>query len=226
MFFFKKTVFFLMLITLICSAQSNKPSDFIPKGYREFGRQLGDLNGDGKNDIVLIVKKIDKNRIVTNFSGQRVDRNRRGIIILFKSGRGYKLATKNYNCFSSENEEGGIYFPPELWIEIKKEKLYIEFLHGRYGYLQYIFRYRHSRFELIGYDASIDDGPVVKKFISINFLTKKKLTRINTNKNAKGGDERFKERWTRIKWNQPITLSEIKDFDKLDQEFQSLFYND
>ena len=173
MLLFQKTVFLLILTTFGCLAQSNKPSDFIPKGYKEVERYLGDLNGDGKNDIVLIIKKTDKNRIVTNFAGQKVDRNRRGIIILFKSDRGYKSASKNYNCLTSENEEGGIYFPPELWIEIKKGKLYIEFLHGRYGYWQYIFRYRHSRFELIGYDASIDRGPIVNKYISINFLTNK-----------------------------------------------------
>ncbi|WP_223162224.1 hypothetical protein [Nitratifractor salsuginis] len=222
---FPKLIFFLMFTALAWTSQT-KPGDFIPKGYREVERYKGDLNGDGRDDLVLIIKRIDKRNIVTDFAGQKVDRNRRGIIILFKSRNGYRLAARNTDCFSSENEEGGIYFPPELWIEIKKGKLYIEYLHGRYGYWQYVFRYHHSHFELIGYDASINHGPVVEKFISINFLTKKKLIRINTNKNAQGGDERFIERWSCIKWGQLITLSEIKDFDKLDWKFQKLFYED
>jgi len=82
---FPKTIFFLILTALAWPEQSGKPSDFIPQGYREIGRHSGDLNGDGRDDVVLIIKKNDPKQIVTNFTGQRVDRNRRGIIILFRS---------------------------------------------------------------------------------------------------------------------------------------------
>ena len=186
---------FFLLTILSCKAQDKEPSDFIPKGYTEFKKYSGDLNKDGLEDYVLIIKKTDSANVVMNRFDKKVDRNRRGIIVLFKNANGYELADKNLECFSSENEDGGVYFAPELWIEIKDNKLYIHYGHGRYGYWKYTFRFQKSNFELIGYDSSSNRGPVTNRETSINFLTKKKLTKENTNENAEGGDEIFKENW-------------------------------
>ncbi|EAP88358.1 hypothetical protein [Croceibacter atlanticus] len=207
---------FFLLTILSCKAQDKEPSDFIPKGYTEFKKYSGDLNKDGLEDYVLIIKKTDSANVVMNRFDKKVDRNRRGIIVLFKNANGYELADKNLECFSSENEDGGVYFAPELWIEIKDNKLYIHYGHGRYGYWKYTFRFQKSNFELIGYDSSSNRGPVTNRETSINFLTKKKLTKENTNENAEGGDEIFKENWYDIEIDNLIKLSEIKDFDELD----------
>ena len=207
---------FFLLTILSCKAQDKEPSDFIPKGYAEFKKYSGDLNKDGLEDYVLIIKKTDSANVVMNRFDKKVDRNRRGIIVLFKNANGYELADKNLECFSSENEDGGVYFAPELWIEIKDNKLYIHYGHGRYGYWKYTFRFQKSNFELIGYDSSSNRGPVTNRETSINFLTKKKLTKENTNENAEGGDEIFKENWNDIEIDNLIKLSEIKDFDELD----------
>ena len=207
----------LFLLTILsCKAQDKEPSDFIPKGYAEFKKYSGDLNKDGLEDCVLIIKKTDSTNVVMNRFDKKVDRNRRGIIVLFKNANGYELADKNLECFSSENEDGGVYFAPELWIEIKDNKLYIHYGHGRYGYWKYTFRFQKSNFELIGYDSSSNRGPVTNRETTINFLTKKKLTKENTNENAEGGDEIFKENWNDIEIDNLIKLSEIKDFDELD----------
>ncbi|WP_223034364.1 hypothetical protein [Hanstruepera marina] len=207
---------FFLLTILGCKAQDKEPSDFIPKGYAEFEKYFGDLNKDGLEDCVLIIKNTDTTNIVTNRFEKEVDRNRRGIVVLFKNEKGYELADKNYNCFSSENEDGGVYFPPELWIKIENEKLYIHYGHGRYGYWEFTFRYQNSNFELIGYDSSSNRGPITMTETSINFLIKRKLVKENTNENAEGGDEIFKETWNKIKIENLIKLSEIKDFDELD----------
>ena len=207
---------FFLLTILNCKAQDKEPSDFIPKGYTEFKKYSGDLNKDGLEDCVLIIKKTDSANVVMNRFDKKVDRNRRGIIVLFKNANGYELADKNLECFSSENEDGGVYFAPELWIEIKDNKLYIHYGHGRYGYWKYTFRFQKSNFELIGYDSSSNRGPVTNRETSINFLTKKKLIKENTNENAEGGDEIFKENWYDIEIDNLIKLSEIKDFDELD----------
>jgi hypothetical protein len=207
---------FLLLTVIGCKAQDKETSDFIPKGYVEFEKYFEDLNKDGQDDCVIVIKQTDTNNIVTNRFDKKVDRNRRGIIVLFKNGKGFELADKNYNCFSSENEDGGVYFPPDLWIEIKNEKLYVHYGHGRYGYWEYTFRFQNSNFELIGYDSSSNRGPVTSTETSINFLTKKKLIKENTNENAEGGDEIFKETWNNIEIENLIKLSEIKDFDELD----------
>ncbi len=208
----------IMLSTTIVFGQvvnSKDLSAFLPKGYLIFEKIKGDLNKDGLEDDVLIIKGTDKNQIVNDENLEKLDRNRRGIIILFNKKDHYDLALKNVNCFSSENEDGGVYFPPELSVEIKKGNLYINYSHGRYGYWKYTFRFQNADFEMIGYDNT-EGGVVVDSETSINFLSKKKQVKVNTNENAQGGDEVFKVTKESVKIDKLIKLSEIKDFDELD----------
>jgi hypothetical protein len=200
--------------------QGKEPSNFLPKGYVIFERVTGDLNEDGTEDCILIIKGTDTSKIVTDEYRGKLDRNRRGIIVLFNRKDHYELAVRNYDCFSSENEDGGVYFPPELFIQIVKGNLSIHYGHGRYGYWKYTFRFQNSDFELIGYDAS-EGGVVTDNETSINFLTKKKQEKVNTNENAQGGDEVFKETWKEINVNSLLKLSEVKDFDDLDMSSYS-----
>jgi len=207
--------FVLGIIT--CDAQNKTLSDFLPEGSVLFEKYNGGLNIEGKEVCIIITKKTNKDNIVMNDYDEKVDRNRRGIIVLFKNEDGYELADKNYDCFSSENEDGGAYYPPQLWIETEKGNLIIHYKHGRYGFWRYIFRYNKSDFELIGYDQSDNRGPVTERKTSINFITKRKQLKVNTNSNAyTDGDEIFKETWEKIEIKKLITLSEIKDFDELD----------
>lgn len=192
------------------------PEDFIPKGYVLFDQVFGDLNKDGVDDCVLLIKGTDKSQIVVDEIRGKVDVNRRGIVVLFNKNGQYELALKNETCFSSENEDGGVYFAPELSIEIKKGNLYINYGHGRYGYWNYNFRYQNSDFELIGYFESDHTMLVVNFEKSINFSTKKKQVKVNTNENAEQGEEIFEETWSNIVVEKPIKLSEIKDFDVLE----------
>lgn len=193
----------------------NEPSDFIPEGYKIFEKIKGDLNKDGVEDLVLVIKGTDKKEFVTDENRGILDRNRRGILILFKTKNSYELAVKNYDCFSSENEDGGVYFPPDLMISIEKGNLYINYGHGRYGYWEYTFRYKKSDFYLIGYDSSSHTGPIVDKEISINFLTNKKRIAVNANNDAESGEEVFNETWETINPYE-LKLSTIIDFDELD----------
>ena len=197
--------------------QIGKPiADFIPAGYKILHEIHGDLNKDGAEDCVVIIKGTNKENVITDEYRGKLDRNRRGIIVLFNANKDYILATKNYDCFSSENEDGGVYFPPDLEVSVEKGKLYVHYGHGRYGYWTYTFRHQKSDFELIGYDSSDNFGPVVNSETSINFLTKKKVTKTNTNENAESGDEVFEEKTEKIKVDKLIRLSEIKDFDELE----------
>lgn len=198
-------------------------ADFIPAGYvlyKEEGMAdiKGDLNGDSLEDVVFLIKGTDKTKFFDHEYRGKLDRNRRGIIILFNRGDGYELATKNYNCFSSENEEGGVYYAPELWLAVEKGNLKINYAHGRYGSWSYTFRHKNGDFEMIGYDSDYNRGPVPQTITSINLLTKKKLTRDNLNKDDDGENyvENFKDTWETIKVDRLLKLSEIKDFDELE----------
>lgn len=204
-------------------ADKQRITDFIPKGYKLFEKISGDLNKDGLDDCVLIIKATRKDGFERDYEGKLIDRNRRGIIILFTEKEGYKLASKNYNCFSSENEDGGNYFSPELWVEERKGNLYLRYCHGRYGYWEYCFRYQNSDFMLIGYEVSHDRGPVVLFKTSINFLTGIVYDDENINADKYDADsdddseidEVFKRTVVKLKKKPLMKLSEIEDFDEL-----------
>lgn len=213
------STFSLALISVIAFGQpvlKQNANDFIPQGFVLSGTSIGDLNKDGVDDKVLLIKGTDKGAFEKNEYGEMVDRNRRGIIILFKKDNQYQMVLKKLNCFSSENEDGGVYYAPELSLEINKGNLYIHYAHGRYGYWKYTFRYRNSDFYLIGYDSS-EGGEVVEKETSINFLSKKKQEKVNTNESAEGGDEEFRETWTNITVNKLLKLRDIKDFENFEE---------
>ena len=194
-----------------------KSGFLLPAGFVLFKEIHGDLNKDGLEDCVVIMKGTDKENFVVDEYRGKLDRNRRGIMILFNKGDDrYEVKAINLTCFSSENEDGGVYFPPELWVYIEKGNLYFHYGHGRYGYWKYTFRHKDNDFELIGYDSGNHRGPVIESEVSINFLTKKKLNRVNVNEDAEGGDEVFEETWSNIDVRELIKLSEINDFDDFD----------
>lgn len=198
------------------TADKKKPADFIPNGFVLFDEVEGDLNNDGRKDHVLIIKGTEKDKIVDDENRGKLDRNRRGIIILFKTeDNSYKKILENNNCFSSENEDGGVYYAPELEVSIDKNNLYVNYMHGRYGYWTYTFKFISNDFQLIGYDASYNRGPIVQNETSINFLTGKKQIKDNINKDEEDSEEVFKETWSNVDIQKSVTLSGIKDFDEL-----------
>lgn len=215
------TLLMLMLFSSITVAQddpnlADAPIDLIPKGYVLFEALKGDLNKDGQQDYVFIIKGTSKKYFEQDEYRGLVDRNRRGVLIFFKKNKEYQLVLQNMSCFTSENEDGGVYFPPELRPTINKGRLFFNYFHGRYGYWTYNFRYQKGEFELIGYDSSNNRGPVVEQVTSINFLSQKILKKENINYSDEGGDERFEETWKKFKQEKPILLKEITDFYNID----------
>lgn len=195
---------------------AKSPIDFVPVGYVVSEKIQGDLNKDNQADYVLIIKETKRSNFVKNKFGDEVDRNRRGILIAFKNENLYELVLENRDCFSSEHEDGGVYYSPELGIFIEKGNLRIHYFHGRYGFWAYKFRYQNSDFDLIGYDSSQNRGPVVERSVSINLATNKMRIRENINQNAEGGDEKFKDTWKKFTLSKSIKLREITDFDGLE----------
>lgn len=192
------------------------PLEFIPQGYELFSRCEGDLNKDGKPDVVLMIKGTEKSKWVDDEYRGRLDRNRRGLVILFKRDGGYELIAENDECFSSENEDGGVYYAPELSLEINKNTLVLHYAHGRYGYWQYIFRYQNNDFELIGYYGSSNRGPIVVNITDVNFSTRTCVYKDNINSDDDEAEEKFKVKTIKFKRKDLIKLSEITDFDELD----------
>ncbi|MFY0591201.1 hypothetical protein [Roseivirga sp.] len=209
-------VLFLSLLGCDAFKAQRELVSFIPDDYKIFEKVVGDLNADGINDSIYIVKKIGKDGMFTREDGEVLDRNRRGIMVFLSNGEKWKLAVKNLDCFSSENEYGGVYMPPELYVHVKEGLLNVHFGHGRYGYWMYSFKLDESNLNLIKYVLSNNYGPIVDKIESLDFLTKRKLIKTNINDQIKEGeDEVFEEKWSDFHQDEMITLSSIVDFEKL-----------
>ena len=189
---------------------------YLPASYTLFEAIQGDLNQDGLKDVVLIVKATDPKQWVTDEYRGKLDRNRRGVIVLLNAKGQYQKVVQNLSLFSSENEDGGVYFAPELVPSIEKGLLKLHYAHGRYGYWAYQFRLEGRDMRLIGYDSSDNFGPYVNSETSVNFLTAKKLVRENLNKDS-DSDPKFKEIWSKVSVA-PLYLSKIQDIDDLSLE--------
>jgi hypothetical protein len=138
------------------------------------------------------------------------------VIVLLNTKGHYQKVVQNLSLFSSENEDGGVYFAPELVPSIEKGLLKLHYAHGRYGYWAYQFRLEGRDMRLIGYDSSDNFGPYVNSETSVNFLTAKKLVRENLNKDS-DSDPKFKEIWSKVSVA-PMYLSKIQDIDDLSFE--------
>lgn len=132
---------------------------YLPASYTLFEAIQGDLNQDGLKDVVLIVKATDPKQWVTDEYRGKLDRNRRGVIVLLNAKGQYQKVVQNLSLFSSGNEDGGVYFAPELVPSIEKGLLKLHYAHGRYGYWAYQFRLEGHDMRLIGYDSSDNFGP-------------------------------------------------------------------
>ena len=218
---FRLVLMFVLLVSFDVLAHSQTDigkqdiTNFIPKGYKLFDKVYGDLNQDGATDCVLIIKAMRKDGFVKGDDGEVIDRNRRGIIILFNKQDRYEVALKNYDCFSSENEDGGVYDPPELSINIRRGKLYVDYNYGRYGFWSYCFRYQDSDFALIGFDRSENWGATVFTKKSINFLTGTEYIDKNINSKDPDGKKVFRRKVVKVARKPLYKLSKIKDFDDL-----------
>lgn len=211
----------LLLAQTALAKVGNVFEPFVPAGFVLQGQQCDwDFNQDKKADCVLLIKDSKADAWQTNTHGERVDRNRRGLIILLQADTGYQKVLENRAIFASENEEGGVYFAPELDITGKGKKLIVNYGHGRYGFWSYSFDYRKVNggpdFYLIGYDSSSHHGPYVQSTISINFLTHKIRYQKNMNSNWEDDAPKFKTTWRDFAKQPLIKLSDIKDIDNID----------
>ena len=213
-----KVFLITVLITSCGSAklQNKEPLYFIPENYVLYQKYDTDLNKDGIEDCILIIKNTKKEHVVVNRQDKTVDRNRRGIIVLFKKKNTYQLVDRNIDCFYSENEDGGVYYAPQLSVETDDGDIILNYEHGRYGSWNYRFRFINDSYKLIEYNGTSLFGPITRSETIINFLTKEKLFKENINEDDEGNDEIFKETKSIISIEQIIKLSEIKDFEDLD----------
>jgi uncharacterized protein (TIGR02145 family) len=197
----------------------------IPAGYQLYipdgsivgdipGEVHGDLNGDGLEDCVLLIRSTDKS-MIDNDDPHAPNKNPLGIMIFFNTGNGYRLVFENRDGIPPPEYDSQMMH--DYSVEIKNGKLYIS-ERGRYGGEKYTFRYKNSEFELIGFDSYTERfvSHITEKEVSINFLTKKRLTKINVNEDSENEEQAvFKETWDVIKMDNPPKLLKSGGFVKM-----------
>lgn len=215
----KITLIGLVFYSLISMSFAKDENIFMFDDYRVMEVVQGSLTDQKREDLVLLVKATDSEGFQPDqWNKNIVDKNRRGLVIFLKKDNGYQKILENKDFLASENEDGGVYFPPELTINLDKGLLYFNYSHGRYGHWTYTFRHnpKDNDFDLIGFDNSSNRGPTVLKMVSMNFLTGKKKVLTNPNEDNEDFDiNDFIETWETFDKPKTIKLSQLKNIDDL-----------
>ena len=191
---------------------------FVPKGWMLEKQQSGDLNKDGQDDLLLLLRMDEAKNILQNEGlGQNpFDTNPRILALAFGKGAGkpFELALENHTLIARPEdpvledvlgETGGV----DIDRGTLKVVLYLFSSVGSWSIGTTTFRFRHGArgFELIGYDSSTTErnsGNVEE--VSINYLTGK--VSIGTGTIA---DDKLKVKWRKLKKKPLLTIDDIGD---------------
>jgi hypothetical protein len=200
--------------TLVKHARSIE--GFLPMEWRMELKQSGDLNGDGRDDAVLVLRAIDPLNVI-DMRGQggpeNYDTNPRILMVAFANAAGgYDLVLENHTLMGRTTEPstqdpldpngvqaGGV--------AIKNGTLQVTlgYFGGNMGHLTYTFRFQKGGFKLIGYD-SID----VERFkgtvsqVSVNYVTCRMSHSVE-----KISDDDDKATWTKLPAKPLLTIEQV-----------------
>jgi hypothetical protein len=156
---------------------------FLPMEWRMEIKQSGDLNGDGRDDVAMVLRAIDERNII-DMRGQggpeKYDTNPRILMVAFANAvGGYDLALENHTLIGRTVEptaqdpldpngvqEGGV--------EIKNGTLQVTlgYFGGDMGHTTFTFRFQGGRFALIGYDSiNVERSQGIMRSVSVNYAT-------------------------------------------------------
>jgi hypothetical protein len=202
----------------ILPATAAAAEGFVPRGWRIDAQAQGDLNGDGRSDLALVLRGTDPGNVVSNqsFGPANFDTNPRILAVaLAERAGGYRLVEQNHRLIprhtSSTIDDP---FDPEgeaLKIERGALKLSLIRFASAGGWdaggTSFTFRWQDGALRLIGYDYdNVRRNTGETGSLSINFLTRR--ARIATG-NIERDDEDV--RWERVRARPLLTLEEIGD---------------
>jgi hypothetical protein len=158
---------------------------FLPMEWRMELKQSGDLNGDGRDDVVLVLRALDERNVI-DMRGQggpeNFDTNPRILMVAFANAvGGYDLALENHTLIARITEPSGQDpLDPngvqEGGVEIKNGTLQVTlgYFGGDMGHTTFTFRFQGGRFALIGYDSiDVERSQGIVRSVSINYATRR-----------------------------------------------------
>jgi hypothetical protein len=158
---------------------------FLPMEWRMELKQTGDLNGDGRDDVVMVLRALEERNII-DIRGQggpeHFDTNPRILMVAFANAAGgYDLALENHTLIARTTEPlGQDPLDPngvqEGGVAIKNGTLQVTlgYFGGNMGHLTYTFRFEKGGFKLIGYDSiDVERFKGIASQVSVNYLTRR-----------------------------------------------------
>ncbi len=206
--------------------------DFVPNGWKVLATAKGDLNKDGKADIVLFLEEVDKVNFITNeeLGANILNLNPRMIVIAFAENNRYRRVLQTDRFLPSENDEGarcladplGEMENSGLTIEKGLLKINMQFWYscGSWSVTNatYTFRWQSNKFELIGFDnSSFHRASGEQSSTSYNFSTGKKEI-ISGGNQFDDKLDKPKTTWGKIKTKKRYNLANMSHADVFDEE--------
>lgn len=199
----------------VLPAHADRAQGFIPPGWRLERTRQGDLGGDGRKDLLLILRMQDPANRIANESagGERFDSNPRMLAIAFADAAGgYRLLVQDHALIPRpDNPNADDYLDGEDAVAIRGGRMFVR-LHwwlsmGGWGTSDttYAFRWQDGCFRLIGHDrAELQRNSGETRKTSANYLTGK--VRIDTG-GIEDGDTATQ--WSRLPSKAPLCLQQV-----------------
>jgi hypothetical protein len=197
-------------------AASATAPGFVPKGWRIEASARGDLDGDGKPDLAMVLRSTDPaNLLRDTFCAGEFDTNPRILaILLARTDGGYRLAAENHELIPRRDNPCQVdpfSEPGQIAIERGTLRIDLERMMSAGGWdagtSTYKLRWRDGALRLIGFDYSnVQRNSGALSLLSINYLNGRvKITTGNV------GTDRDKVRWTTLRNRRAPTLDGIGD---------------
>jgi len=191
---------------------------FVPMEWRIEIQKSGDLNGDGRDDVALVLRGLDERNII-DMRGQgrpeNYDTNPRILMAAFANAAGgYDLALENHTLIARTTEpsaqdpldpngvqEGGV--------EIMNGTLQVTFGYfaGNMGRFTYTFRFDKTAFKLIGYDSvNVERYKGTIRQVSVNYVTRRMSRSAGLI-----SDDKAKVTWTKLPAKPLLTMQQVGD---------------
>lgn len=184
-----------------------------PKGWRVEHRVEGDLNGDRRPDLVLVLRQQNPANLVRNdgLGGDSLDTNPRRLVVGLARDGGYDLAVQNHTFIPRHVEpvlSDALEQPPDIRNGVLSIRL--DFFASAGGWTMFNstarFRWQDGALRLIGHDYSEvarNTGETLDR--SVNFLTR----RVSTVRSSIEVDENPPPVWTRLPLGPLLTIDQI-----------------
>jgi hypothetical protein len=194
-------------------AEAATAEGFAPKGWRIEALAEGDLDGDARADLALVLRSRDPANILREESCEKeFDTNPRMLaILLAKPGGAYRLAVEDHALIP--RRDNACQVDPFSAVAIERGMVRIAFERmmsaGGWdaGMTTFKWRWRDGALRLAGFDYSnVRRNTGEMSLLSINYLTGRvKITTGNIE------SDREKVRWTTLRSRRAPTIGEVGD---------------